>query len=259
MPKENNKPSGYNYSRTWFDFALYNPGAVTGNHTALYLWLIELNNRLKWLENFGLTYREGMDGMSCKSRTTYNKCFKNLIEWGFIKIVKKSRNQYEANIIAISKNVQAKIIWQTKNCTTNGISTGSTNGISTGTIHINSKNNTNSKNIQKSVVTKIKIFVPPALIDVENYFLLKGFKIEYAAHVFEYYRVADWHDSHGQKIKNWKQKILAVWMKPGDQEKFENKITNQNYKNGKENQSTIRAVAESAQQFFTDKYGHIPE
>jgi hypothetical protein len=137
MAKEN-KPSGYNYSRVWFDFALYNPGSVTGNHTALYLWLVELNNRLKWLESFGLTYREGMDGMSCKSRTTYNKCFKNLIQWGFIKIVKKSRNQYEANIIALSKNVQAKIIWQTKNCTTNGISNGisngTTNGISNGTI-----------------------------------------------------------------------------------------------------------------------------
>lgn len=255
MPKENYKPSGYNYSRVWFDFALYNPGTVTGNHTALYLWLVELNNRLKWLDSFGLTYREGMDGMSCKSRTTYNKCFKNLIEWGFIKIVKKSRNQYEANIIAISKNVQAKIIWQTKICTTNGTTNGISNGISNGTIHLNSKNNINSKKIQKSGEPKIKIFVSPALIEVEDYFLLKGLKIEYAAHVFEYYETANWHDSNGNKIKNWKQKILAVWMKPGDQEKFENKLNNKDH--GEKNGSGIATTVATATEWWNEKYGEF--
>lgn len=251
---KDNKPSGYNYSRVWFDFALYNPGTVTGNHTALYLWLIELNNRLRWLDSFGLTYREGMDGMSCKSRTTYNKCFKNLVEWGFIKIVKKSRNQYEANIIAISKNVQAKMIWQTKNCTTNGISTGTTNGISTGTIHLNNKITKQVNNKNKCGTQKIKIFVPPALIEVEDYFFIKGLSQQYAAHVFEYYETANWHDSSGKKIKNWKQKILSVWMKPGDQEKFENKF-NHSSNGTKNNRSGIDTINSTAIEYFEQKHG----
>lgn len=249
MPKDNNKPSGYNYSRVWFDFALYNPAAVTGNHTALYLWLVELNNRLKWLDSFGLTYREGMDGMSCKSRTTYNKCFKHLIEWGFVKIVKKSRNQYEANIIAISKNVQAKIIWQTKNCTTNGISTGTTNGISTGTIPKTVKTSKQLK-IQKSVGTK-KSFSPPSRTEFREYFFVKGFEVEYANYVYDYYEAGEWSDSKGNKILSWKQKVLAVWLKPGE-ENWYNKQKN-NFQNGKENQSTFRAVNDITEAFLRSR------
>jgi hypothetical protein len=109
MAKTNEyKPNGYALSRAWFDFALDNPDLVSGNHTALYLWIVEINNRSGWKDKFGLTVREAMDGMSCKSRTTYFKCFQNLIEWKFIEIVVPAKNQYQCNIIAIPNNVQAQ-------------------------------------------------------------------------------------------------------------------------------------------------------
>ena len=42
------------------------------------------------------------------------------------------------------------------------------------------------------------------------------------AKAFDYYDCADWHDSKGNKVKNWKQKMQAVWFKD------ENKIQTQN-------------------------------
>ena len=54
------------------------------------------------MENFQITAGECMAGMSCKSYNTYKKCLDNLIEWGFVKLVRKSYNQYQCNVIALS-------------------------------------------------------------------------------------------------------------------------------------------------------------
>jgi hypothetical protein len=98
------KQNGYSLTKEWFDFALNNPDIVSGNHTALYLWIVQVNNITGWKEKFGLTVREGMEGMSCKSRTTYYKCFQNLIDWGFITIVLASKNQHQCNVITLIKS-----------------------------------------------------------------------------------------------------------------------------------------------------------
>ena len=45
--------TGYELSRKWFDFAFEKKEAKT-QHTALYLWIIELNNRLGWKVEFQL-------------------------------------------------------------------------------------------------------------------------------------------------------------------------------------------------------------
>ena len=65
-------------------------------------------------------------------------------------------------------------------------------------------------------------FNPPLLDEVILYFSEKGFSAEIAKKAFEYYSLADWKDSKGHKVKNWKQKMLAVWMKD------ENKPNQQN-------------------------------
>ncbi|MFY7938758.1 MAG: helix-turn-helix domain-containing protein [Flavobacterium sp.] len=54
--------------------------------------------------------------------------------------------------------------------------------------------------------------IRPTLSEVENYFLEKGSTIEKARQAYEYYEVANWHDSKGKAVKNWKQKMLAVWI-----------------------------------------------
>jgi len=57
-----------------------------------------------------------------------------------------------------------------------------------------------------------KINKHPTLDEVISYFIEKGSTEEQAKNAFEYYAVADWKDSRGKQVKNWKQKMLAVWI-----------------------------------------------
>jgi phage terminase small subunit len=45
---------------------------------------------------------------------TYSKTFEDLVEWGFIIVHQKSKNQYSANIIAIAQNAKANTKASTK-------------------------------------------------------------------------------------------------------------------------------------------------
>lgn len=121
--EESSSLNGYSLTSEWFEFVLDNPDKVTGNHTALYLWLVQINNRCQWREKFQITTRESMDGMSCKSRATYTKCFDHLVEWGFVSIVIRSTNQYQCTVISLHKK-----------CTTTGTDTDQSTGTDTGQI-----------------------------------------------------------------------------------------------------------------------------
>jgi hypothetical protein len=59
-----------------------------------------------------------------------------------------------------------------------------------------------------------KTFVSPALSDVQDYFKENGYTTESASKAFNYYASANWVDSKGNKVKNWKQKMQGVWFKP---------------------------------------------
>lgn len=61
-------------------------------------------------------------------------------------------------------------------------------------------------------INRIKNKSKPTLSEVEDYFLEKGSTTEQAKKAFDYYEVADWHDAKGKPVKNWKQKMLSVWI-----------------------------------------------
>jgi hypothetical protein len=67
--------------------------------------------------------------------------------------------------------------------------------------------------VNKSTKGANNKFIPPNIADVIAYFKEKGYKEETARKAFEYYDVADWTDSKGAKVKNWKQKMNSVWFK----------------------------------------------
>lgn len=69
-----------------------------------------------------------------------------------------------------------------------------------------------NKDINKNKVKYINIQ------DIKDYFLEKGYSEIAAQKFYDYYYVANWCDSNGKKVKNWKQKAQSVWFKP------ENKI-----------------------------------
>lgn len=57
------------------------------------------------------------------------------------------------------------------------------------------------------------IYIPPTIFEVTAYFEENGYKKEAAEKAFKYYDVANWVDSKGNKVKNWKQKMRGVWFK----------------------------------------------
>jgi hypothetical protein len=59
-----------------------------------------------------------------------------------------------------------------------------------------------------------KKFNPPTIEDFKNYFEANGYSKDLAERAWKGYSEADWKDSKGNKVKNWKQKCQHVWFKP---------------------------------------------
>ena len=62
---------------------------------------------------------------------------------------------------------------------------------------------------------KEKTFIPPTLEEIKNYCKERNNGVD-CQRFYDYYAVNDWKDKDGKPIKNWKQKIIAVWEKKGN-------------------------------------------
>ena len=99
--------NGYNLLREWFNFTFENTGTVRPIHSAMYAYLVDLWNRLGQKEKFGLPTYNTMELMNISSYKTYKKCLDSLIEFGFVKMVQKSINQHQSNIVALVEKSKA--------------------------------------------------------------------------------------------------------------------------------------------------------
>jgi hypothetical protein len=88
--------------RNFWDFAFENPEKIKPNHIAIFSFAIEHCNRLGWKQKYGLPSAMVMEATGIKSYNTYISAFNELVDFGFIKLIEKSKNQYSSNIIAIS-------------------------------------------------------------------------------------------------------------------------------------------------------------
>jgi len=77
-----------------------------------------------------------------------------------------------------------------------------------------------SKEIENKDKEK-KRFVPPTLDEIELFCKERNNGVD-AKRVFDYYNSANWKDGRGNQVKNWKQKIIAVWERSA--EKPTNKV-----------------------------------
>jgi len=94
--------NGYQLSRKWWDFTFENPELIKPNHSALYFFCIEHCNRLGWKSKFGLPTEMAKEAIGIRSYNTYIKTLNDLVDFQFIKIVERSKNQFSSNIIALS-------------------------------------------------------------------------------------------------------------------------------------------------------------
>ncbi len=99
--------NGYEFSRAWFDFSFNTTHKVKPVHIAIYFFAIERCNRLGWKEEFGFPTDLAMEALRISNYKTYISALQELVDWGFIKWIQKSRNQYNANVIALVKNTKA--------------------------------------------------------------------------------------------------------------------------------------------------------
>jgi hypothetical protein len=93
--------------RNFWDFAFENPEKIKPNHIAIFSFSIEHCNRLGWKKKFGLPSTMTMEAVGIKSYNTYITAFNELVQYGFIELIEKSKNQYSSNIIALSNNFKA--------------------------------------------------------------------------------------------------------------------------------------------------------
>jgi hypothetical protein len=98
--------NGYQLTRRWFDFAFEHKEAKP-QHTALYCWCVELNNRLGWKEEFGLPTIATMEGLSIGNKNTFLDTLKDLVEWKFIDVIQDSKNQNISRIIRLRHSESA--------------------------------------------------------------------------------------------------------------------------------------------------------
>lgn len=99
--------NGYSYHKKWFDFIAETEEMVTPMHTALYLWIVELNNRLQWCPVVGLPTDRTMGMCRIKSYKWYKRTLDDLIKWGFLELKEKSHNQHTCNQVALVLETKA--------------------------------------------------------------------------------------------------------------------------------------------------------
>jgi hypothetical protein len=92
----------FKLTRAFWDFAFENPEKIKPNHCALYLFIVEHCNRLGWKHKFGLPTTMAKDAIGIRSYNTYIVTLNDLIDFGLIDIIERSKNQYSSNIVAIS-------------------------------------------------------------------------------------------------------------------------------------------------------------
>lgn len=200
--------NGYQLTRQWFDFAYNNP-KVKAQHTALYCWCVELNNRLQWKESFGLPTDETREYTGIGNRNTFYAALEDLKNWGFIKEIQSSINQSQSRIISLrlSENAQAPIQAEDKQRTSTDTG-GDT--IDKQSKQLNIENNNNSKPSAKKKKEKVK-FVPPTIEQLKEYFVQKDFPIEMLDEVYDHYNNANWHKVNDMPVIDWKRTISTNW------------------------------------------------
>lgn len=84
---------------------------------------------------------------------------------------------------------------------------------STDNVNVNVSDNVNVNVNDINKVKRTNKFVPPTILEVQTYFTDNGYTLESGTKAFNYYNVANWKDSTGKQVKNWKQKMQSVWFK----------------------------------------------
>lgn len=224
----------YDLSRSFWNWAYDNPEKIHPTHAAIYFFAIEHSNRLGWKEKFGFPSQMTMDAVGISKHHTYQKYFNDLVDFGFFKLIQKSKNQYSSNIISLKSAMPKKGEALDKAWSKHAAERGH----SLGCIDIQLYNkqidnsiidliDTNIIKIANNIGLVLKAIKDsesggenkvPTEQEVIDYFLANDYTKESAIKAFNFYNITMietgkkvWRDSNGNVVKNWKQKMRGVW------------------------------------------------
>lgn len=169
---------------------------ISPNAKNLYETLMYINSSCYWKSDFTVAnlYLMTLTGLNKQAiyRARNELIQKELIEF------KKGINQNEAGRYTIVEFVTAD---DTAYVTADDTPNDTPNDTADDTINKQNKTKQKRKNIKKE-------FVPPTFEEIERYVLEKKLKVN-AKKFYDYFTEGDWIDSKGNRVKNWKQKILT--------------------------------------------------
>ena len=192
--------NGYDLSRKFWDFSFENPDKIRPAHAALYFFSIEHCNRMGWKLKFGLPTTMAMEALGIKSYNTYSKTLRDLVDWGFVTMIERSKNQYSANIIALSYFDKALDKAMIKHTSKQSESTRQ----SIDSIDKHLTFNIKHKNIQQLIVSLCDFFKvnemnnPRAFFDISNFANVTCITEE----MFNAYK--EYKSENNEKIHGWR-------------------------------------------------------
>ena len=228
--------NGYKLTKKWFEFIAEQDDNKPID-TALFWFIVELSNKLNWKKEFSLPTYDTMEVLGISDYRTYKKALDKLINYGFINMIQKSKNQYTANKIAFGDKCYCKKYNGTTNSTTNSTTNDtpvidkplndktfkpskqkeSEEALSNAS-NFEEENNESKKqdnSERKKVRAKKEKFTKPNLNEIKEYFFEKlneNKAVNYdkcdneAEKFFDHYESNGWKVSK-QPMKNWKASV----------------------------------------------------
>ena len=97
------RPNIAEVSHDYYQWATSNRVAFKPTLTALYFYLVNTCDLLRWPKEFSVSAKECMEGMGVSSYNTYKTAFDTLCEVGFVEVRRAACNHYQAYIISLSR------------------------------------------------------------------------------------------------------------------------------------------------------------
>ncbi len=205
----------------------------------VYAALLQINNKTGWKEKFRATFGQVLN-MTGISKNTYYSALSELVKGNYLEY-EPGPNQYQSATFKMIMLYQ--ILVQHEDSI-----------ISAPVQHEDCIENIPKPLNDKKIKTKKTVFVPPTLNEVEIFFIEKGFSVEAAAKAWEYYELANWRDRSGHQVLNWKQKMLAVWLKnENSPSNFKNLNNNNNSPTQGRAASLIEQIEVLSQEFLNEE------
>ena len=242
MTKPNDKMKGYEFFKIFEDFLDEHPEKLKLKHHSIFFLCVRLCNEVGWKEKFQLPTKHTMNRLNMTNKETYYNGLNDLVKWGLIDMIQKSKNQstacyislrtglYEKYKIDRCKSVTSGVTGTVTDTVTDTVTSGVTSSVTSSVPidkplinfnkqvkRIKGKYTANAQKKNGAAIPKVlkptKVFVPPTQNEVAAYFKTNGYSKVSAVKAFKFYDVADWIDSQGNPVRSWKQKMQGVWFK----------------------------------------------